>query len=147
MMATTSTQSEPSSSVQAVPGDLVALVSSIVIVVAYLLFPLRVDGSATGFGFIDSGTTFPALTLVVGVAGIIAAVVNMIALRGRAARWYIAGLGFMGLIFVVDNAQRGKPSLALGGLLAMIGCAGLVIQAALPRPGYTAGNRTHEIIL
>src|SRR5258708_1062957 len=146
MMATTATQSEPSSSAQVVPGDLVALISSIVIIIAYLLFPLRVDGSATGFGFLDSGTTFPALTLVVGVAGVIAAVVNMIALRERATRWYIAGLGFMGLIFVVDNALRGKPSLALGGLLAMIGCVGLVVQAALPRPGYTAENRTNEII-
>src|SRR5258708_578775 len=145
-MATTATQSEPSSSVQVVPGDLVALISSIVIIIAYLLFPLRVDGSATGFGFLDSGTTFPALTLVVGVAGVIAAVVNMIALRERATRWYIAGLGFVGLIFAVDNALRGKPSLALGGLLAMIGCVGLVVQAALPRPGYAAENRTNEII-
>src|SRR5260370_34838655 len=110
-MATTAKQSEATSGAQAVPGDLVALVSSIVIIIAYLLFPLRVDGSATGFGFIDSGTTFPALTLVVGVAGIIAAVVNMIALRERAARWYIPGLGFMGLICAVDNVLRGKPSL------------------------------------
>src|SRR5258708_1710479 len=52
----------------------------------------------------------------------------------------------MGLIFVVDNALRGKPSLALGGVLAMIGCVGLVVQAALPRPGSSAENRTNEII-
>jgi len=70
----------------------------------------------------------------------------MTALRERAARWYIAGLGFLGLIFAVDNALRGKPSLALGGWLAMIGCVGLVIQAALPRPGDVAANRTNEVI-
>ncbi len=145
-MATIVQQSEATSGSQAVSGDLVALVSSTVIIIAYLFFPLRIDGSATGFGFLDAGTTFPALTLVVGVAGIIAAIVNMVALRERAARWYMAGLGIMGMIFAVDNALRGKPSLALGGILAMIGCGGLVVQAALPRPGYTAQNRANEII-
>lgn len=135
-----------SETVRPVPGDFIGLVSAILIIIAYLAFPLRSDSSATGFGFINSGTTFPALTLVVGVAGIITALVSMAALREQAARWYMVGLGILGLIFLVDNALRGKASLALGGNLAMIGCAGLIIQVVLPRAGYATANRTSETI-
>jgi len=142
-MTTTALKSETTAQM---PGDLIGLISALVIIIAYLIFPLRSDGSATGFTFINSATTFPVLTLVIGFAGIVAALVSMTTLRERAVRWYMAGLGVLGLIFVVDNALRGKASLALGGTLAMIGCAGLIVQFVIPRPGYAADNRTSETI-
>ncbi|MHB8630076.1 MAG: TQO small subunit DoxD [Aggregatilineales bacterium] len=145
-MATDALKSETFVPAQPVPGDLVGLVSAVVIIIAYLIFPLRSDGSNTGFTFLSSSTTFPALTLVIGIVGIVTALVNMIALHERAARWYMLGLGVLGLIFLVDNALRGKASLALGGTLAMVGCAGLIVQVVLPRPGYTRANRTSETI-
>ncbi len=145
-MATNALKSETLASETPVLGDLVGLVSAIVIIIAYLIFPLRSDGSDTGFTFLSSSTTFPALTLVIGVAGIVTALVNMLALRERAARWYMLGLGVLGLFFLVDNALRGKAPLALGGTVAMIGCAGLIVQVILPRPGYTSANRTSETI-
>ncbi len=128
------------------PGDLIGLVSALLIIIAYLVFPLRIDGPTTGFNYIDSSTTFPALTLVIGVVGIITALVSMTVLQETGARWYLAGLGLIGLIYLVDNLLRTKPALGLGGTLAMIGCAGLILQAVLPRPGYTPVNRTNEII-
>ncbi len=145
-MATNALKSETLVPAQPVPGDLVGLISAVVIIIAYLIFPLRSDGSDTGFTFLSSSTTFPALTLVIGVVGIVTALVNMTTLRERAARWYMLGLGVLGLIFLVDNALRGKAPLALGGTLAMIGCAGLIIQVVLPRPGYASVNRTSETI-
>ena len=145
-MTTAALKSEPLEPAQPVPGDLIGLISAVVIILAYLIFPLRSDGSATGFTFLNSGTTFPALTVVIGVVGIVTALVNMAALRERAARWYMLGLGLLGLIFLVDNALRGKAPFALGGTLAMIGCAGLIVQAVLPRPGYASANRTSETI-
>jgi len=131
---------------QLVPGDLVGLVSAFLIIIAYLVFQFRADNGATGFGFLNSGTTFPALTLVVGVVGIIASLVSMLALHERAVRWYMVGLGVLGLIFVIDNTLRDKAPLALGGTLAMIGCVGLIVQFVLPRPAYTTVNRTSETI-
>lgn len=135
-----------SETVKPMSGDLVGLISAVVILIAYLVFPLRTDGGATGFAFINSGTTFPVLTLVVGVVGIVTALVSMTTIRERAACWYMAGLGVLGLIFLIDNALRGKAPLALGGTLAMIGCAGLIVQFVLPRPGYATTNRTSETI-
>ena len=124
----------------------IGLVSAIVIIIAYLVFPLRIDAPTTGFNFIDSSTTFPALTLVIGVVGIITALVSMTVLRETGARWYLAGLGMIGLLYLVDNLLRMKSALGLGGTLAMVGCAGLILQAVLPRPGYTSVNRTNEVI-
>src|SRR5258708_6385579 len=145
-MAVTAQKSETLQTAQLVPGDVVGLVSGILIIIAYLVFPLRSDGSATGFAFIDSTTTFPALTLVIGVVGTLTALISMTALRERASRWYMMGLGGLGLLFLIDNALRGKAPLALGGILAMIGCAGLIVQVVLPRPSYATINRTNEII-
>lgn len=145
-MTATARKSETLTTAQPIPSDLVGLISAILIIIAYLVFPLRSDSNATGFAFIDSGTTFPVLTLVIGVVGIVISLVNMTALHERGTRWYMAGLGILGLIFLVDNTLRGKASFALGGILAMIGCAGLIIQAILPRPGYTAINRSNETI-
>ncbi|MEP7286139.1 MAG: TQO small subunit DoxD [Chloroflexota bacterium] len=127
-------------------GDLIALVSGVLILIAYLILPLRSDGGATGFAFIDSGTTFPALTLIVGVSAIVAAIVNITSLREQAARWYFAGLGVVGLVFLFDNALRGKPGLALGGWLAMLGCVLMLIQVILPRPGYVAHARPSDVV-
>ncbi len=127
-------------------GDLIALVSGVLILIAYLILPLRSDVNATGFGFLDSGTTFPALTLIVGVSAIVAALVNITSLREQAARWYFAGLGIVGLVYLVDNALRGKPGLALGGWLAMLGCVLMLVQAILPRPGYVAHARASEVV-
>ena len=138
--------SQSASNARPAPGDLIGLVSAIVIIVAYLIFPLRVDGPTTGFGFIDSSTTFPALTLVIGVVSIITALVSMTVLKETGARWYLAGLGMIGLIYLVDNTLRMKAGFALGGTLAMLGCIGLILQAVLPRPGYDPVNRTNEII-
>ena len=87
-----------------------------------------------------------ALTLVIGVVGIVTALVSMIVLRETGARWYMAGVGMIGLLYLVDNTLRIKAGFALGGTLAMIGCLGLIVQAVLPRPGYTPVNRTNEII-
>ncbi|MHB8628962.1 MAG: TQO small subunit DoxD [Aggregatilineales bacterium] len=145
-MTTNALKSEPLVPARPVPGDLVGLVSAVLIIIAYLIFPLRSDGSETGFTFLSSSTTFPALTLVIGIVGIVTALVNMTALHERAARWYMLGLGVLGLIFLVDNALRGKAPLALGGTVAMIGCIGLIIQVVLPRPGSTSANRTSETI-
>jgi hypothetical protein len=117
-------------------GDIVALVSGALILIAYLIFPLRSDGGATGFGFLDSTTTFPALTLIVGVSALVAALVNITSLREQAARWYFLGLGILGLLFTIDNALRGKAGLALGGSLAALACLLLIVQVVLPRPGY-----------
>ena len=127
------------------PGDLIALVSALVILIAYLLFPLRVDGPTTGFAFLSSSTTFPALTLIIAVAALVAALISMTVLHETGARWYLAGLGAIGLLYLVDNTLRTEPGFALGGILVMIGCVGLILQAVLPRPGYTPVNRTQEI--
>jgi len=128
-------------------GDIVALVASAVILIGYVIFPLRSDGSATGLGFIDAGTTFPALTLVVGLVGAISALVSITALREPSARWWYAGLGMLGLVFLVDNTLRAKPALALGGLLAMLGSIVLIGQVAIPRAGVTVQNRVQDIVL
>lgn len=143
-MTTTSVQPQSALS-QPAAGDLIALVSGILILIAYLLLPLRSDSDATGFAFINSGTTFPALTLVVGVSAIVAAVVNITSLREQAARWYFAGLGVVCLLYLIDNTLRGRPGLALGGWLAMLGGVLMIIQTILPRPGYVAHARASEI--
>lgn len=125
-------------------ADIVSVAGGVLILLAYLILPLRSDGNATGFAFIDSSTTFPALTLVIGIAAIIAGIVSMVALRETSVRWYFVGLGILGLIFLVDNTLRGKAVFALGGWASVIGCALLLIQWVLPRPGYTRATRTQE---
>ena len=87
-----------------------------------------------------------ALTLVIGVVGIVTVLMSLTVLRETGARWYMAGVGMIGLLYLVDNTLRIKAGFALGGTLAMIGCLGLIVQAVLPRPGYTPVNRTNEII-
>ena len=52
----------------------------------------------------------------------------------------------IGLLLLADNSLRQLAPFALGGILAMIGCVGLIAQAVLPRPGYTVINRTNETI-
>src|SRR5258705_10810668 len=80
-----STMAQPRNETRSFPfADLAGLLGGTLIILAYLLFPLRSDGSITGFGFIDSGTTFPALTLIVGVAAIVGAAVNITSLHERA---------------------------------------------------------------
>jgi hypothetical protein len=128
-------------------GDVAALIGSIAILIGYAFLPLRSDGAATGLAFINSGTTFPALTLMVGVVGAVSALVSLATIRERAVRWWFLGLGLLGLIFLVDNFLREKASLASGGWLAMVGCAVLILQAALPRAGAAAENRANDTIL
>jgi hypothetical protein len=128
-------------------ADIIALVASAAILVGYAALPLRTDSAATGFSFIDSATTFPALTLVVGIVGVISALVSIVALRERAIRWWFVGLGILGLVFLLDNTLRQKAALSSGGWIAMLGSAVLVLQAALPRANAAAANRTQEIVL
>ncbi len=128
-------------------ADIIALVASAAILVGYAALPLRTDSAATGLGFIDSATTFPALTLVVGIVGVISALVSLMALRERAIRWWFVGLGTLGLVFLLDNALRQKAALSSGGWLAMLGSAVLVFQAVLPRANAAAAHRTQEIVL
>lgn len=144
-MATTTAQPQSALSQPAL-GDVIALISGILILIAYLALPLRSDGAVTGLAFIDSGTTFPALTLIVGVSAIVAAIVNITSLREQAARWYFFGLGVVCLIYLLDNTLRARPALALGGWLAMIGGLLMIIQTVLPRPGYVAHARPSEIV-
>ena len=96
-------------------GDVAALVGSIAILIGYAFFPLRSDGAATGLAFINSGTTFPALTLMVGVVGAVSALVSLAAIRERAVRWWFVGLGMLGLIFLVISLQVciARPQMAL----------------------------------
>jgi hypothetical protein len=128
-------------------GDGAALIGSVAILIGYAFLPLRSDGPETGLAFINSGTTFPALTLMVGVVGAVSALVSLAAIRERAARWWFVGLGLLGLIFLVDNFLREKAALASGGWLAMVGCAVLILQAALPRAGAAAENRVNNTVL
>lgn len=134
-----------SNSGQAV-GDILSIIAGVLILLAYLLLPLRSDGAATGFGFIDATTTFPVLTLVIGLAAIIAGIVNITSLRETSVRWYFVGLSVLGLAFLLDNTLRGKAAFALGGWVSMIGCGLLLIQWVLPRPGYTRAARTQETV-
>jgi uncharacterized membrane protein YphA (DoxX/SURF4 family) len=127
-------------------ADIIGLVGGALILLAYLIFPLRSDGSATGFAFIDSGTTFPALTLLVGVAAVVGAIVNITSLRERAVCWYLVGLGLLGLIFLLDNTLRGKAGLALGGWLAMLGSIALIAQLLIPRPRSVAKAQPSDVI-
>ncbi len=145
---TNAVQAEQTTAIPAVQiGDVVALIASAVILIGYALFPFRADGPTTGLGFIDAGTTFPALTLVIGIVGVISAIVSMVALRETGVRWWYAGLGMLGLVFLVDNALRGKPALDLGGLLAMLGSAALIAQVVIPRAGVAVHHRTQDTIL
>ncbi len=127
-------------------GDVIALVASVLILIGYLVLPLRTDGPVTGLGFIDSGTTFPVLTLVVGIVGVISVVVSIAAPHDRTVRWWYAGLGILGLVFLLDNTLRQKPPLASGGLLAMIGSLALVAQVVLPRHGAAAASRASDTV-
>ncbi len=128
-------------------GDVVALLASVAVLVAYAALPLRGDGDATGLAFLDSSTTFPALTLAVGVVGAVTALVGLTAVRERAMRWWFAGLGILGLVFLFDNALRGKAPLSSGGTLAMLGCAAMIVQAALPRSAPLVADRTADTVL
>jgi hypothetical protein len=121
-------------------GDIIALVASIVILVGFAVFPLRVDSGTTGLAFIDSSTTFPDLTLIVGAVGLVTSCVSLAVIRDQGVRWWFLGLGLLGLVYPLDNVLREKPGFALGGLLATIGCAALVLQAILPR----GGEKTHQ---
>lgn len=128
-------------------GDIVALVASAVIVVSYAVLPLRMDSATTGLGFIDSTTTFPVLTLVVGIVGVVSALVSIAILHERAVRWWFFGLGVLGMVFLLDNTLREKANLSSGGWLAILGSATLLLQAAIPRVNGVVGIRTHEIVL
>jgi uncharacterized membrane protein YphA (DoxX/SURF4 family) len=128
-------------------ADIVALIASLAILIAYAVLPLRTDGSPTGFNFNDSSTTFPALTLLVGAVGVVSAIACIVGIRERGVRWWFAGLGLIGLVFLVDNSLQGKAALASGGLLAMLGAAALIVQAGIPRPQEVAANRTNDTIL
>jgi len=127
-------------------ADIVSILGGVLIILAYLVLPFRSDSADTGFGFIDASTTFPALTLVIGIAAITAGIVNIVALRETSVRWYFVGLAILGLIFVIDNTLRARPVFALGGWVSMLGCALLLIQAIIPRPGYTRAARTQETV-
>ena len=89
-------RSEPTISSNVAKGDVAALIGSVAILIGFALLPLRSDGVATGLAFINSGTTFPALTLMVGVVGAVSALVSLAAIRERAARWWFVGLGLLG---------------------------------------------------
>src|SRR5579859_1293664 len=128
-------------------ADIVALGASLAILVGYVVLPLRVDAGTTGLNFIDSGTTFPALTLLVGAVGAVSSMVSIMAIREKGVRWWFAMLGLLGLVFLVDNTLRGKAALASGGLLAMLGAVALIVQAALPRPGAQATHRVNDTVL
>lgn len=132
-------------------SDVIGLLGGALIVIAYVLFPLRSDFTQTnGLGYLDASTTFPALTLVVGIAAVLAGLVNMTALRERSARWYYLGLGVLGLLFLVDNTLRNRPALALGGILSAVGSVVLIAQVFLPRPQSAedaAIDRTQDVIL
>jgi hypothetical protein len=143
-MTALSMSKDRSSSSASPIGDFVAIAGGALILIAYLILPLRSDGAATGFGFIDASTTFPALTLVIGIAALVAGIVSITSLRETSVRWYFVGLGVLGMIFLLDNTLRGRAAFALGGWLAMIGCVLLFVQAVLPRPGYTSASRPQE---
>ncbi len=127
-------------------GDVVALIASAVVLIAYAALPLRSDGNSTGLQFIDSGTTFPALTLMVGAVGLVTAVISLAAIHERTVRWWFAGLGVLGLLFLLDNTLRQKAALSTGGL-AMLGCVALIAQAAIRRPATTATHRASDTVL
>jgi hypothetical protein len=129
----------------------VALLGALVIVVAYLFFPLRSDNPGNGLTFIYDikswNYPFSALTLLVGVVGMVSALVCIAQLNERAARWWFAGLGLMGLAFPLDNLLGGSPPLALGGWLATLGCLVLIAQAALPRLGASTLYSAQDALL
>jgi membrane-bound ClpP family serine protease len=111
---------------------------------------LRSDiAEQTGFGFLNAQTTFAALTVVAGIVGVLSALLNIFALRERSLRWWYAGLGLFGLIFVADNALRPRAALALGGMLATLGAAALVAQVILPRGGqaHASPGRSTDTVL
>lgn len=145
---TTSSRDEAARGLQI--GDVLALLAGIAIVIAYFVLPLRADFTNpgnTGLSFIDSTTTFPALTLVIGVAAIVGAFVNITSLRDSSVRWYYVGLGLLGLIFVIDNSLRGRRELAIGGIVATLGAVLLVIQGFLPRARTSGEDRSKDIVL
>src|SRR5258705_13540866 len=80
-------------------GDIVALAASVVILIAYAVLPLRSDSPSTGLAFIDSATTLPVLTLVIGLVVLLSALVNLSVIRESGVRWWYAGLGLLGLLF------------------------------------------------
>jgi hypothetical protein len=153
-MATLAHNRSASSSVAAPAfhiSDLLGLIGGALIIVAYVVFPLRSDFTQTnGLGYLDAGTTFPALTLVAGIAAVLAGLVNMTAMRDRSARWYYVGLGVYGLLFLVDNTLRNRPALAIGGILSVVGSVVLIAQVFLPRAQSAedaAVDRTQAVIL
>jgi hypothetical protein len=127
--------------------DVVALIASVVVLIAYAALPLRNDGNSTGLQFIDSGTTFAVLTLIVGAVGLVTSLISLAAIRERAGRWWFVGLGVLGLLFLLDNTLRQKAVLSIGGGLAMLGCVALIAQAAIPRPAATDANRANDTVL
>ena len=128
-------------------GDVIALIASVIIIVAYAALPLRSDGSSTGLQFIDSGTTFPDLTLIVGVVALVTSLISLAAIRERGVRWWFAGLGLLGLVFLIDNTLRQKAALSMGGGLAMLGCVVLIAQAGVPRTGAASADRAQDTVL
>jgi hypothetical protein len=133
-------------------ADVVALLGSLAILIGYAFLPFLSNNPAPGLAYIDNSTTFASLTLVVGVAGLVSAIVNMTELRDRAARWWFVGLGLLGLILLVDNTfladtTRLKINWDTGGLLALLGCAALIAQVAIPRPDTGTSSRTSDTVL
>jgi hypothetical protein len=133
-------------------ADVIALLGSLAILISYAFLPILSNNPAVGLYYIDTSATFASLTLVVGVAGLVSAIVNMVELRDRAARWWFVGLGLLGLFLLVDNTfladnARLKINWGTGGLLALLGCAALLAQAAIPRPGTGTANRTSDTVL
>jgi hypothetical protein len=125
---------------------------SLAILIGYAFLPILSNNPAPGLAYIDASATFASLTLVVGVAGFVSAIVNMTELRERAARWWFVGLGLLGLFLLVDNtfladAARLKINWGAGGLLALLGCIALIAQAAIPRPDTGTANRTSDTVL
>lgn len=143
-------QTEAAPSIQV--ADVIALLGSLAILIGYALLPISSNNPTTGLAYINASATFASLTLVVGVAGLVSAIVNMAALRERAARWWFVGLGLLGLMLLIDNtfladSARLKISWGAGGLLALLGCVALLAQAAIPRPSVDATNRTSDTVL
>jgi hypothetical protein len=133
-------------------ADVVALVASLAILIGYAALPLLNNNPATGLAYLDASATFASLTLVVGMVGVVSAILNMVELRDRAVRWWFVGLGILGLVLLIDNTflasdARLKINWGPGGLLALLGCIGLIAQVVIPRRDTSTGNRMQDTIL
>ncbi len=126
-------------------GDIVGLIGGLLILVGYAFFPIEQGNSRTALSYVTSSNTFIALTFTVGLTAFVAALINL-AVKERAIRWYLLGLGGLALIYPIDNALRGGGAFALGGYLTLLGIVALVVQVGLPRPGYHIYDRRSETI-